>query len=189
MKNLFLALVAIFAVATVANAQSTATATAKATIICPLSITHDNPTNQPELNFGCLVNSGAVGTAHMTNDNSNTRTTGGGLTGYVGANCTEPVTEAVFTVRGEGGWSYNVSIPDVSGSGWSFDFSYNEMSINPSQDNTMDDNGAIDTYGSVIIGGGPGCQSGAANVGGTFNDDGTFYGVANPSFNVTVAYN
>lgn len=84
-------------------AQSRATATASATIISPLIISH----NGTDLNFGNLsVQPATGGTVILSPDG--TRTFGGGVTlpGSIGS-----VSAAVFGVSGQANHSYTVTLP------------------------------------------------------------------------------
>jgi len=107
MNNTFKALVAVavLAIAGLANAQNSASAsaTANATIICPIAIV-----NEANLNFGNVVSGN--GTAHVDNTNSET------YTGAIapGANAGSH-SAAQFNVTGQSGSTYAITMTPASG--------------------------------------------------------------------------
>jgi len=107
MNNTFKALVAvaILAIAGLANAQNSASAsaTANATIICPINIV-----NEANLNFGNVVSGN--GTAHVDNTNSES------YTGNVAPGTNAGTHSAAqFNVTGQSGSTYAISMTPASG--------------------------------------------------------------------------
>jgi hypothetical protein len=86
------------------NAQATATATAAGTIISPISIVKD-----VNLNFGNMSSDGTVGTVVLSAAASPTRLASGGLTAVAATPGT--VTAAKFTVTGNNGFTYLITVP------------------------------------------------------------------------------
>ncbi|MDA6070861.1 DUF4402 domain-containing protein [Flavobacterium sp. AC] len=82
-------------------AQATATATASATIVTPISIT-----NASDMNFGNIATDGTVGTVVLAPDNSRTITGGVTLPAASGT-----VTAAAFTVSGSDSYTYAITLP------------------------------------------------------------------------------
>lgn len=107
MKKLFTPFCAIIAFmffnAGNASAQATATANASATIVTPISIT-----KVTDMNFGNVAVSATAGTVVLAP--AATRTTTGGVT-LPAVNGT--VTAAVFTVNGEGAYTYAITLPST----------------------------------------------------------------------------
>lgn len=83
-------------------AQATATATAAATIVTPISIS-----NTADMNFGNVATDGSVGTVVLTPQS--TRTSTGGVTLPTTAGT---VTAAAFTVTGSGSYTYSITLPN-----------------------------------------------------------------------------
>lgn len=106
MKNLFLALVAIFAISTVANAQnsSSATATADAIIVCPISVTNNANGN---LEFGTVTNDANGGNVVVNADGtSNTAVYNNGVSQHPSSAATHA---ASFEVCYDGGSSVTLT--------------------------------------------------------------------------------
>lgn len=82
-------------------AQATATATAAATIVTPISIAKTT-----DMNFGNVATNGLVGTVVLTPES--TRTFTGGVTLPAAAGT---VTAAAFTVTGSGSYTYAITLP------------------------------------------------------------------------------
>jgi len=87
--------------AKVANAQVGASSDAGVTIISPLTINPDE-----DLNFGLIAPSGSSGTVQLTPTGS--RNAGGGITLPSTSNSFTP---AKFTVTGEAGYTYEITLP------------------------------------------------------------------------------
>jgi len=105
MKNSLkaLVLVAILAISGIANAQNSAsaTATANATIVCPISIV-----NTKNLEFGTITNTATGGTVLVDAYDNVTYTTVSATTGsHAGAT----PHSAKFTIGGQGGFTYSVT--------------------------------------------------------------------------------
>lgn len=89
-------------IATGVHAQETASATATATIVTPISITKD-----VDMNFGNVaVQSTTGGTVVLTPAGGRTRTAGVTLPTTTGT-----VTAASFTVNGTGAYTYTITLP------------------------------------------------------------------------------
>jgi len=105
MKNSLKALVvvALLAIAGMANAQNSAsaTATANATIVCPVSIT-----NNSNLEFGTITNSATGGSVVVPTVGSATYNT---VVATTGAHAGPTPHSADFTVKGQGAFAYNVA--------------------------------------------------------------------------------
>ncbi|MFX1704533.1 DUF4402 domain-containing protein [Chitinophaga sp. CC14] len=94
------------AFATDAFAQETASATATATIVTPISIVKD-----VDMNFGNVaVQSTAGGTVVLTP--AGVRSTTGGVT--LPSTATGTITAASFTVTGTGNYSYSITLPSTA---------------------------------------------------------------------------
>ncbi|MFD2286310.1 DUF4402 domain-containing protein [Pedobacter petrophilus] len=108
MKKLFTCLCAMIALmyfnAGKASAQATASANASATIVTPISIT-----KVTDMNFGNVAVSATAGSVILAP--AGTRTTSGGVT-LPAVNGT--VTAAVFTVNGEGAYTYAITLPSTA---------------------------------------------------------------------------
>ncbi|PLB86940.1 hypothetical protein C0T31_02470 [Dysgonamonadaceae bacterium] len=150
------------------NAQSTATATdvpATATIVAPISITKvDN------LQFGKIIKSTTGGTVKIAaSSNANPPLYTGGLSAFTGTNA---VTAASFTVNGEVGYTYSISLPS----------SINITHTDGSTTMAVDD---FTSTGGLLTGGTETLYVGATLNVGPNQTSGTYTG----TFNVTVAYN
>jgi len=84
-----------------AFAQSTASATASATIVTPISIT-----KTVDMNFGNVAVTASGGTVILATDGSRTKTGGVTLPAVTGT-----VTAAEFDVTGEGNYTYVITLP------------------------------------------------------------------------------
>lgn len=89
--------------ATTLNAQSTASATATATIVTPISITKTGT----DLNFGNIAVGSIGGTVTVAPDGSRTKT--GGLT--LPPTNLGTVSAAQFTVTGNNDYTYSITLP------------------------------------------------------------------------------
>jgi len=107
MKKLFLFSLVLLGFSAGAFAQQTATASsiASATIVTPISITHDGT----DMNFGNVsVSPLGGGTVVLATDG--TRTAGGDVTLPA---TTGTVSAAVFTISGESGYAYTITLPST----------------------------------------------------------------------------
>jgi hypothetical protein len=100
MKKLFAFGISLFMFAAIAYSQSSATASAAATILTPIAIS-----NTVDMNFGNLASSGTAGTCVLATDNS--RSTTGGVTLMAGGT----ITAASFTVTGVAAANYTITLP------------------------------------------------------------------------------
>ena len=151
-----------------ASAQASATATASATIVTPISITKNT-----DMNFGNVaVNATTPGTVLMTP--AGARTPGGGVTLPATAG---PVAAASFTVDGQAGYTYAITLPTLplaitSGSN---SMDVHSFTSSPSSTGTLDVNGTETlTVGATL-------DVDAAQAAGTY--------VSATPFEVTVNYN
>jgi len=175
MKNSFKALVvvALLAIAGMANAQSSANAnaTANATIICPISII-DNAT-LGNLEFGTIVNGPSGGTETVTTADVASYT-GTGVGGYTGSAPHNTPHAADFTVGGQTGFNYSIATTLVTdfGSGVTLTGLTNSK-------------GTQATFANTDQGG---CVTSPMDVGGTINFPSTASGAFTALINVAVAY-
>lgn len=105
MKKLFLFSLVLLGFSAGAFAQQTATASsiATATIVTPISIAHDGA----DMNFGNVsVSPVTGGTVILATDGNRTSTGGVTLPAITGV-----VSAAVFTISGEIGYAYTISLP------------------------------------------------------------------------------
>ena len=162
-------LVALFAISSLTvNAQVTASATASASIVTPISIT-----NAGDMNFGNVAVSAAAGTVVL--DPASTRSITGGVTLPV---VTGTVAAAHFNVAGTPGYTYSITLPGAailieSGSD---NMTVDNFTSNPNLTGTLDG-----TLGTQTINVGATLHVGANQASGTYTS-------ATP-FNVTVNYN
>ena len=109
MKNrnkVFLAAIVMIGFATSANAQATASSSASATIVTPISIV-----NNTGMNFGNIaVQTGTGGTVALSAAASASRVAGG-AGGVTLPNVTGTVTSAKFTVSGTANYTYTITLP------------------------------------------------------------------------------
>lgn len=84
-----------------ASAQVTASAPTHATVVAPISIALDT-----DMNFGNVAVSSTAGTVILAPDSGRTKTLGATLPATPGT-----VTAAQFTVGGEAGYTYIISLP------------------------------------------------------------------------------
>lgn len=101
MKKVSALVILVIGFAANVSAQSTASASASATIISPISIT-----KTLDLDFGNVAASGAAGTVVITP--AGTRSTTGGVSLPVIAGT---VTSASFNVAGQGNYTYAITLP------------------------------------------------------------------------------
>lgn len=152
--------------ATESFAQATASATATATVITPITIAKD-----VDMNFGNLaVHATTAGTVQM--DPASSRTATGGVTLPA---TTGTVSAAQFTVSGEAGYTYAITLP-------------NSLTIASGTDNMTVDNFTSSPASTGLLTGG----TEILTVGATLNvaaaqPSGTY--VSATPFDVTVNYN
>jgi hypothetical protein len=165
--QLFVATVAIMGAAQTLSAQETATATSSATILTPISIT-----KTADMNFGNVaVQSSTAGTVILSA--AGLRSTTGGTTLPA---TTGTVATAAFTVEGESGYTYAITLPS---SALTITSGLNTMTVSsftssPSATGTL-------TGGSEDITVGATLNVAAAQASGTY--------ISGTPFNVTVNYN
>ncbi|NML38760.1 DUF4402 domain-containing protein [Chitinophaga sp. G-6-1-13] len=99
--SLMVIISAIFAGKAVAQTSATATANASATVITPIAIV-----KTLDLNFGILASSPIPGTLKLSP--AGVRTTTGGVSTL---STTGTVTPAIFSVTGESGFTYAITLP------------------------------------------------------------------------------
>ena len=99
--KLFGSALALFALATGVNAQSTATASTTAVLVTPISVAKTT-----DMHFGTVAASATSGTVVL--DYADGRTTTGGVSLPSGSTLQKT---AVFTVTGEGTSGFSISIP------------------------------------------------------------------------------
>ena len=139
MKNIVKSLVIVAASLAIANtsfAQATATASASATIITPISIVKTT-----DMNFGNVAVSATVAGTVVLNPNSS-RTTGGGG-GVTLPATTGTVAAASFTVSGQAGYTYAITLPSscTITDGASHNMTVNGFSSFPSSTGTLSGGG------------------------------------------------
>jgi hypothetical protein len=166
--KIILGVSALSALAGVAHAQSSASATASssATIVQPITATKNT-----DLGFGTILRP-ASGTATVTVDAAGART----VTGTVAANATG-VSASTFTVAGEGGQAYSVGVPStfpmISGANTLVVTTVSGTGVTGAM------SGSAGTVGSASFG-----------VGGTINlNTSTQSGAYTGNFTVTASYN
>jgi hypothetical protein len=102
LRTLLVIAVAIFAFSTISFGQETASASAKSTIVTPISIKKD-----VDMNFGNVaVQSSNGGTVVLAPDGGRTATDGVTLPATAG-----DVSAASFTVGGTGAYTYTITLP------------------------------------------------------------------------------
>ena len=101
-KIKFLAILAIAAFSNIANAQSTASASATATIVTPISIAKTT-----DMSFGMIAVNGDAGTVTLLSNGTTSET---GVTLQKGALST-PAKAAGFDVAGTANYGYSITIP------------------------------------------------------------------------------
>ncbi len=134
MKKLFILFIAVAGFGVNSFGQSSATATATADLVTPISIS-----KTLDMNFGTLASSGTAGTLILATDNS--RTSSGGvkiLTATTGQ-------AATFTVTGSGTQTYSITLPstDVSLVSGANSLIANTFTSNPTPTGTL--NGGTQT--------------------------------------------
>lgn len=151
-----------------AFAQETATATATATIVTPIAISKTS-----DMNFGNVaVQSTTAGTVVLPPSATPTRTTTGGVTLPATAGT---VTAAAFTVTGEDGYTYSITLPSsVTITDNTNSMTVNAFTSSPSATGTL-------TGGSQTLYVGATLNVAAAQPAGEY--------VSSTPFNVTVNYN
>jgi hypothetical protein len=151
-----------------ASAQVTASAPTHATVVAPISIALDT-----DMNFGNVAVSSSAGSVILAPDSGRTKTLGATLPATPGT-----VTAAQFTVSGEAGYTFIITLPTT-------DFTITKattletMTLN-SFNSTPDATGTL-TAGSEIILVGATLNIGANQVAGLYENA--------AGFDVTVNYN
>lgn len=161
-------MLALFIFTSKAFSQETATATATATIVTPIAIT-----KTADMNFGNVaVQSTTGGTVVLPPSATPTRTTTGGVTLPATAGT---VTAAAFTVTGEDGYTYSISLPtSVTITSGANSMTAGTFTSSPSGTGTL-------TSGEQTLYVGATLSVAAAQASGTY--------VSATPFNVTVNYN
>jgi hypothetical protein len=166
MKKLIVSLLFISGLVDCIYAQSTAIATATATLVTPISITKN-----VDMNFGNLaVSSTDPGTVVLLPNNTRNKTGGVSLPATTGT-----VSAASFTVSGENGYSYTITLPSsltISSGGNSM--TVNTFTSTPSNTGTL-------TGGTSTLNVGATLNVAAGQASGTYTSGG--------GFTVTVNYN
>ncbi|WP_343305613.1 DUF4402 domain-containing protein [Chitinophaga niabensis] len=163
----FLAVFTMSGFATGAFAQETASATATATIVTPISIT-----KTADMNFGNVaVRSSTAGSVILTP--AGARTTTGGVT--LPAN-NGTVAAAAFTIGGTGNYTYSITLPstDLTITSGANTMTVNAFTSNPSAVGTLSSGSQTLTVGATL-------NVSAAQPAGTY--------VSTVPFDVTVNYN
>lgn len=167
LKSLFFVAFGLVTFATT-NAQSTATATASATVITPIAITRS-----AHMNFGNLsVQAATGGTVVLATDGTRTSTSGVTLPATSGT-----VSAAAFNVTGTAAYTYAITLPTtvtLTRASGSETMTASSFTSNPSTTGTLDGTGAQSfAVGATLT-------VGAAQVAGSY---------VSGNFNVTVNYN
>jgi hypothetical protein len=159
-------LIAMLCSTTSTFAQVTVSANATATIVTPISIT-----KTADMSFGNVaVQSSTAGTVVLATDNSRTQTGGVTLPATTGT-----VSAAIFTVSGEGAYTYTITLPSsLTISNSAINMTINTFTSTPSGTGTL-------SSGSQTLKVGATLNVAAAQAAGTYTS-------ATP-FNVTVNYN
>jgi len=196
MKNSIKALVvvAILAIAGMANAQNSAsaTATANATVVCPISIT-----NNTNLQFGTITNSASGGTVTVPTTGSAVYS---GVVATTGANAGPTPHSADFTVKGQGAFAYSVTstiVTNFAGTGATLGGLTTVVPANPSvslgsEVFPCDPDNDSDPYEGIIAGADDtacGCVTDDLKVGGTITLTSAANGVYSATIKVAIQYN
>ncbi len=194
MKNSLKALVvvAILAIAGMANAQNSAsaTATANATVVCPISIT-----NNTNLQFGTITNSASGGTVVVPAVGSAVYT---GVVATTGANAGPAPHSADFTVKGQGAFAYTVTstiVTNFSGTGATLSALTWQVPASPGGNTTIfpcDPDNDADPYEGIIAGADDtacGCVTDDLKLGGTITLTSAANGVYSATVKVAIQYN
>lgn len=168
MKKIFLLSVMMIAIGTSVFGQLSATATATATIVTPLSITHVTGTDT-ELSFGNIIADADGGTVVITPAGAQT------LAGLTAPSIAGTISAASFTVMGMVDATYAIGLPasHIISSGGN-NMTVNTFTSNPSGTGTLTGGSQVLTVGATL-------NVGAAQAAGTYTN-GT-------GFAVTVNYN
>ncbi|MBO9682123.1 MAG: DUF4402 domain-containing protein [Flavisolibacter sp.] len=148
-------------------AQSSATATASATIVTPISIS-----KTVDLEFGNVAVSPLPGTVILSPDGDRTATGGVTLPAVGGT-----VSAASFSVFGEGAYTYSISLPEIvtlTRQDGSETMTVDEFISDPSGTGTLMDGAQVLNVGATL-------HVSGSQVSGTY--------VSNTPFAVTVNYN
>ncbi|MFA8433823.1 MAG: DUF4402 domain-containing protein [Marinifilaceae bacterium] len=168
MKRFFTFAILVLGFATASFAQETASASASATIVTPISIT-----KTVDLNFGNVaVQSTTAGTVVMAPDGSRTEANGVTLPATPGT-----VTAASFNVAGEGNYTYAITLPStctITHATSASTMEVNAFTSNPSVTGTLSSGAQTLTVGATL-------NVSAAQESGAYT--------SGTDFNVTVNYN
>jgi hypothetical protein len=138
--TLGLCLIGIFSTTSVL-AQASATATASATIVTPISISKNT-----DMNFGNIATDGSVGTVVLSPSNGRTSTGGVTLPATTGT-----VTAASFTVSGSGSYTYAITLPSsVTITSGSDQMTVDTFTSTPSTTGTLSSGEQIITIGATL---------------------------------------
>ena len=167
MKKILFITFALMAFTLSTFAQVTASASASATILTPITITKD-----VDMNFGNLAVSASAGTVVLTP--AGIRSEGGGVTFIPASPGT--VTAASFTVTGLAGLTYSISLPtgNLTITDGTNNMIVNTFTSTPTPTGTL-------AGGSQILNVGATLEVGASQVAGTYT--------STSEFDVTVNYN
>ena len=161
--KIFSLAIAIIGFSATSFAQVSATATATSTIVTPIAIS-----KTVDMNFGNVAVSSSAGTVVLAAEGTRSATGGVTLPATSGT-----VAAAQFTVTGESGYTYSVTLP-VSNT---VKFGSNTMTVNTFVSNTT---GKL-TGGTEILKVGATLNVGASQAAGTY--------ISEAPFTVTVNYN
>lgn len=169
MKKLLAAAITLIGFSSVTNAQSTATATATANIVTPISIT-----KTVDMNFGNIAVTSSSGTVILAPAGGRTKTGGVTLPAVAGT-----VTAASFTVSGTANYAYNITFPTTPVSLINGSNSMNASDFLSSL-GVSGSNGTLSGTGSQVVTMGATLTVSASQAAGTY---------VSSAFNVTVNYN
>lgn len=190
-----LVVLAILAIAGLANAQNSANAnaTANATVICPISI-HNNS----NLEFGTITNSAAGGTVTVPTSGAATYS---GVVATTGSHAGPTPHSADFTVGGQGAFGYTVTstiVTNFSGVGAVLSNLTWAVPASPGGTTTIfpcdsdNDGGAGDAYEGTAPGSDDqacGCVTDDLKLGGKITLTSAANGAYSATVNVAIAYN
>lgn len=161
-----------FVISTSTFAQASATATASATIVTPISIV-----NAGDMNFGNVAVSATAGTVILAPAGTRTLTGGVTLPGTAGT-----VTAAQFTVNGQADYTYAITLP--TGDLTLTNATAQTMIVNTFSSSTLNNSGTaagVLTLGTDTVSVGATLNVGATQVAGLYENA--------TGFDVTVNYN
>lgn len=176
MKNSIKALVVLTILALGGNAfaqtSASASATANATIVCPMTLVHSGT----DLNFGSIIAGGTAGTMTVNPDGTYSYT--GGASEYHGSSVHVTPSAAVFTIGGQALYHFHIDVPVAA----SVALGGGTVAFVSNLDPPVDPAFPAGTNG--------GCVTMPLNVGGTYTiPAGAAPGTYSANFTVTVHYN